>query len=58
MAKNGFRVMDSDMHLMEPGDLWERYIDPAYKERAPKCNSREPRDFPKVHHFTTNLLKN
>ena len=35
MAKDGFRVMDSDMHVFEPADLWQRYIDPAYVERAP-----------------------
>jgi len=27
MAKNGFKILDSDMHIMEPPDLWERYID-------------------------------
>jgi uncharacterized protein len=37
MAKHGFKVFDSDMHLVEPVDLWERYIDPAYKDRAPKA---------------------
>ena len=36
MAKNGFKVLDSDMHCMEPPDLWERYIDPPFKHRAPK----------------------
>ena len=35
MAHNGFRVMDSDMHVMEPPDLWRRYIDPRFKDRAP-----------------------
>ena len=35
MAKNGFKVMDSDMHVIEPVDLWERYIDRSFKERAP-----------------------
>lgn len=25
MAKNGFRVIDSDMHVVEPPDLWQRY---------------------------------
>ena len=35
MAKDGFRVVDSDMHVMEPNDLWQNYIDPAYKDRAP-----------------------
>ena len=35
MARNGFKVLDSDMHVMEPPDLWERYIDPAFRDRAP-----------------------
>ena len=36
MAKNGFRVFDSDMHIMEPPDLWERYIDAAFRDQAPR----------------------
>jgi uncharacterized protein len=44
MAKAGFKVMDSDMHIVEPADLWERYIDPAFKDRAPRGLSRHPRD--------------
>ena len=44
MAKDGFKVMDSDMHIVEPTDLWERYIDPAFKDRAPRGLSRHPRD--------------
>src|SRR5262249_22296442 len=36
MAKNGFRVMDSDLHTMEPDDLWERYLDAPFKKFAPK----------------------
>src|SRR5579885_3134273 len=35
MGKNGFAVMDSDMHIMEPPDLWQRYIDPEFREQAP-----------------------
>ena len=35
MAKAGFKVLDSDMHVMEPPDLWQRYIDPAFRDRAP-----------------------
>jgi hypothetical protein len=23
MAKNGFKLLDSDMHIVEPPDLWE-----------------------------------
>ena len=44
MAKGGFKVMDSDMHVVEPADLWEHYIDPAFKDRAPQGLSRHPRD--------------
>lgn len=36
MAKHGFRVFDSDMHIMEPPDLWERYIDPEFRAQAPR----------------------
>ena len=36
MAKNGFKVMDSDMHVIEPADLWKRYIDPAFRDRGPR----------------------
>ena len=34
MAKNGFKILDSDIHVMEPADLWERYMDPPYKGRV------------------------
>lgn len=36
MAKNGFRVLDSDMHIMEPPDLWLRYIDAEFRDQAPR----------------------
>ena len=29
-------ICDSDLHVMEPPDLWERYIDPAYAHAAPR----------------------
>jgi predicted TIM-barrel fold metal-dependent hydrolase len=32
----GFKVMDSDIHVQEPHDLWARYIEPRFKERAPQ----------------------
>ena len=35
MAYKGLKVMDSDMHVMEPGDLWKRYIEPEYRSVAP-----------------------
>ena len=27
-------ICDSDLHVMEPPDLWERYIEPAYAHAA------------------------
>jgi len=44
MAQNGFKVMDSDMHVMEPPDLWQRYLDPAFAGRAPIGTTRHLRD--------------
>jgi uncharacterized protein len=34
--KHGFRVMDSDLHTMEPDGLWERYLDEPFKAFAPR----------------------
>ena len=28
------RVVDADGHILEPADTWERYIDPAFRDRA------------------------
>ena len=36
--------MDSDMHVIEPPDLWDRYIDPAFSHRRPRGRSRWPGD--------------
>jgi predicted TIM-barrel fold metal-dependent hydrolase len=35
VAKLGFKVFDSDMHIMEPPDLWQRFIAPEYRSQAP-----------------------
>ena len=34
--KNGFKVIDGDGHMLEPLDIWEKYTEPAFKDRAPK----------------------
>ena len=34
--KDGFRVIDGDGHMLEPLDIWEKYTEPAYRERVPK----------------------
>ncbi|MBI2091261.1 MAG: amidohydrolase [Deltaproteobacteria bacterium] len=44
MAKDGFKVMDSDMHVMEPPDLWERYIDREFKTLCPRGLTEGVRD--------------
>src|SRR5439155_2639648 len=31
--KDGLRFVDSDMHIMEPPDLFDRYLDPKFKDR-------------------------
>ncbi len=36
MARGKFRVFDSDMHIMEPPDLWQRFIAPQYRSQAPR----------------------
>ena len=42
--KNGFKAMDSDMHVMEPCDLWPKYIDKKFLDRAPIGLNRHKRD--------------
>src|SRR6266581_4757521 len=32
--KDNLRFVDSDMHIMEPPDLFERYLDPRFKDRG------------------------
>ena len=44
MAVNGWRVADSDMHIMEPADLWQRYMEPAFAHAAPIGLSEMTRD--------------
>ncbi len=34
--RNGFRVLDTDAHQMEPPAIWTEYMDPAFRHRAPR----------------------
>src|SRR2546428_3752232 len=34
--RDGFKIVDTDAHMMEPEWLWERYMEDAYKAQAPK----------------------
>jgi predicted TIM-barrel fold metal-dependent hydrolase len=44
VTKNGLLVADSDMHIFEPPDLWQRYIDPAWRHAAPVGLTEMQRD--------------
>ena len=30
-----YNVIDADGHILEPLDLWDKYIDPAFRDRGP-----------------------
>lgn len=44
MASERPVICDCDMHVMEPADLWQRYIDPAFRHAAPIGLTEMPRD--------------
>jgi hypothetical protein len=39
VAKERFQLIDAEMHVMEPVDLWERYIDPEFAGRGHRGGS-------------------
>ncbi|HZA55579.1 MAG TPA: amidohydrolase family protein [Candidatus Udaeobacter sp.] len=41
MAKDGFRILDSDMHVFEPYDLYLRYMNPKWGDRIPRGEPRK-----------------
>jgi predicted TIM-barrel fold metal-dependent hydrolase len=34
MMRDGFKVFDADAHVVEPKDLWERFLEPRYRSRV------------------------
>jgi predicted TIM-barrel fold metal-dependent hydrolase len=36
MARNGYLIMDSDLHMIEPDDLWTRYLDGPHRANPPR----------------------
>ena len=34
--RDGFRIVDTDAHMMEPDWLWERYTEPEFLDRSPR----------------------
>ena len=41
MAKIGYKVLDSDLHVLEPADLYLRYMDPKWGNLIPRGSRRE-----------------
>jgi hypothetical protein len=45
--KNGFRVVDSDTHVLPAAEVIERYVDPGFRRASPNwrrigCRSGRP----------------
>ena len=36
MARQGYFIMDSDLHMMEPDDLWARYLEGPHRMNPPR----------------------
>lgn len=49
MARNGYRILDSDLHVMEPPDLWQRYTEEKFRHLAPVGLNEFTRDLRCVH---------
>ena len=39
-----FTCISADSHVIEPGDLWLKYIDPQYRDRAPRLVHEKDHD--------------
>src|SRR2546430_17524104 len=36
LMTRAYNVVDADGHILEPLDLWDHYIDPKFRDRAPR----------------------
>ena len=45
MPFEDFVVCDSDMHVLEPADLWQRYIADEFKHAAPVGMTEKAKEF-------------
>src|SRR6266550_3159658 len=36
LMTRAYNVIDADGHILEPLDLWDQYIDPGFRDRAPR----------------------
>src|SRR5689334_462784 len=46
MARDGFFILDSDLHMMEPDDLWARYLDEPYRQNPPRFFGGQKENLP------------
>ena len=46
MAREDYLILDSDLHMMEPDDLWARYLDEPYRANAPRFFSAQQQSLP------------
>ena len=42
MTGSGANVVDADGHVLEPMDLWDRYLDPRERRFAPRAVRNDP----------------
>src|ERR1051325_7600198 len=41
LMSRAYNVIDADGHILEPLDLWDKYMDPKFRDRAaPGCGHR------------------
>src|SRR5260370_17462218 len=36
IVTHSYQAIDADGHILEPLDLWDKYIDPAFHDRRPR----------------------
>src|SRR2546429_2553515 len=44
MARNGYLILDSDLHMMEPDDLWARYLEGPHRANLPRFFGGQQRE--------------
>ena len=40
-----YRLISSDSHVTMPDAAWQEYLDPEYRDRAPRIESTDEGDF-------------
>src|ERR1700730_13669839 len=42
---NEYRLISSDSHVSMPDDAWQEYLDPEFRDRAPRVERTDEGDF-------------